>query len=176
MLGLLDENTDLAGQLSLEITESVQLRDLVRAERVVQEVRRRGFAVYLDDFGAGAASFQYLQALTIDGVKIDGTYIKRIGGSQRDDALVRGIVQLCGDLKIATVGEMVETTDQNNFLRSVGVTLGQGWLFGKPSPTPAGRRRTHHPRRPHGFEPAAKVRSRAGCEQIYLFGTVLAIR
>ena len=137
LLALLDENTDLAGQLSLEITESVQLRDLVRAERVVQEVRRRGFAVYLDDFGAGAASFQYLQALTIDGVKIDGTYIKRIGGSQRDDALVRGIVRLCGDLKIATVGEMVETTDQNSFLRNVGVTLGQGWLFGKPSPTPS---------------------------------------
>jgi len=63
--------------------------------------------------------------------------IKRIGGSQRDDALVRGIVRLCGDLKIATVGEMVETADQNNFLRSVGVTLGQGWLFGKPSPTPS---------------------------------------
>jgi EAL domain-containing protein (putative c-di-GMP-specific phosphodiesterase class I) len=137
LLGLLDENTDLAGQLSLEITESVRLRDLVRAERVVQEVRRRGFAVYLDDFGAGAASFQYLQALTIDGVKIDGTYIKRIGRSQRDDALLRGLARLCGDLKIATVGEMVETVEQNNFLRNAGVTLGQGWLFGKPSPIPS---------------------------------------
>ncbi|UEM03462.1 EAL domain-containing protein [Skermanella rosea] len=136
LLALLDENRDLAGRLSLEITESARLRDLARAERVIQEVRRRGFAVYLDDFGAGAASFQYLQALTINGVKIDGSYIKRIGGSRRDDTLLRGLVRLCADLEIETVGEMVETAGQSEFLRAIGVILGQGWLFGKATPTP----------------------------------------
>ncbi|UEM20874.1 EAL domain-containing protein [Skermanella mucosa] len=136
LLALLDENRDLAGRLSLEITESARLRDLARADQVIQQVRRRGFAVYLDDFGAGAASFQYLQALAIDGVKIDGSYIRRIGGSRRDDTLLRGLARLCGDLEIRTVGEMVETAAQSDFLRGIGVTLGQGWLFGKATPVP----------------------------------------
>lgn len=136
LLAMLDENRDLAGNLSLEITESARLQDLVKAERVIQEIRRRGFAVYLDDFGAGAASIEYLQALTVNGVKIDGSYIKRIGTSRRDDVLLRGLVRLCGDLGIETVGEMVETTDQGDFLRNAGVTLAQGWLFGKPTPIP----------------------------------------
>jgi EAL domain-containing protein (putative c-di-GMP-specific phosphodiesterase class I) len=136
LLALLDENRHLAGRLSLEITESARLQDLVRAEQVIQEMRKRGFGVWLDDFGAGAASFQYLQALTINGVKIDGSYVKRIGGSKRDDTLLRGLARLCADLGIETVGEMVETTDQRDFLRNIGVTLGQGWLFGKSLPDP----------------------------------------
>jgi EAL domain-containing protein (putative c-di-GMP-specific phosphodiesterase class I) len=136
LLASLDDNRDLAGRLSLEVTESARLQDLARAERVIQEIRRRGFDVYIDDFGAGAASFQYLQALTVTGVKIDGSYVKRIGGSRRDDTLLRGLVRLCGDLEIITVGEMVETMEQGDFLRGIGVTLGQGWLFGKAAPTP----------------------------------------
>jgi EAL domain-containing protein (putative c-di-GMP-specific phosphodiesterase class I) len=142
LLALLDENRDLAGKLSLEITESARLQDLVRAEKVIQEIRQRGFAVYLDDFGAGAASIEYLQALTVNGVKIDGSYIKRIGASRRDDVLLRGLVRLCGDLGVETVGEMVETTDQGDFLRNAGVTLAQGWLFGKPAPVPEWTSRT----------------------------------
>lgn len=142
LLALLDENRDLAGKFSLEITESARLQDLVRAEKVIREIRQRGFAVYLDDFGAGAASIEYLQALTVNGVKIDGSYIKRIGTSRRDDVLLRGLVRLCGDLGVETVGEMVETTDQSDFLRNAGVTLAQGWLFGKPAPVPEWTSRT----------------------------------
>ncbi|KJB90204.1 hypothetical protein N826_04700 [Skermanella aerolata KACC 11604] len=136
LLALLDQHRDLAGQLSLEITESVQLTDLAQADRVIQECRLRGFAVCLDDFGAGAASFPYLQSLIIDGVKIDGAYIRKIGQSPRDDALLRGLVRLCSDLGVDTTAEMIETATQAEFLRSIGVRHGQGWLFGKATPTP----------------------------------------
>jgi EAL domain-containing protein (putative c-di-GMP-specific phosphodiesterase class I)/GGDEF domain-containing protein len=136
LLALLDNNRDLASRLSIEITESVQLADLARADKLIQEIRRRGFAVCLDDFGAGGASFQYLQALTVDGVKIDGAYIQRLGGTPRDDILLRGLVRLCNDLKTAVTAEMIETKAQAELLRNLGVRYGQGWLFGKPGPTP----------------------------------------
>ncbi|GEO43742.1 hypothetical protein SAE02_78900 [Skermanella aerolata] len=136
LLALLDQHRDLAGQLSLEITESVQLTDLAQADRVIQECRQRGFAVCLDDFGAGAASFPYLQSLIIDGVKIDGAYIRKIGQSPRDDALLRGLVRLCIDLGVDTTAEMIETAAQAEFLRGIGVRHGQGWLFGKAAPAP----------------------------------------
>ncbi len=134
---LLDKHRNLSGRLILEITESSELQDLVEVDRVVQAIRRRGFIVCLDDFGAGAASFQYLQALSIDYVKIDGGYVKRLGQSARDDAMMKGIVQLCRDIGIKTIAEMVETPEQASQLRAMGVEYGQGYLFGRPDATPA---------------------------------------
>lgn len=91
----------------------------------------------LDDFGAGSASFQYLQALTVDFVKIDGAYIKRLGRSQKDDAMIRGLVRLCEDLSVGTIAEMVETRDQVEQLRAFGVQYAQGYFFGKPTAEPS---------------------------------------
>ncbi len=134
---LLDKHRGLSGRLILEITESSELLDLAQVDRVVQAIRKRGSTVCLDDFGAGAASFQYLQALTVDCVKIDGAYVRRLGQSPRDDAMMKGIVHLCRDLEIATIAEMIETQEHVAQLRSMGVELGQGYLFGRPAPEPA---------------------------------------
>lgn len=135
-LEILDQHRSLQGRIAFEITESAQIEDLAAANQAIQELRRRGFPVYLDDFGAGATSFQYLQALAVDGIKIDGAYVKRIGQSTRDDALLRGLVRLCSDLGVATVAEMIETEAQAQALRAMGVGYGQGWLFGRPDALP----------------------------------------
>src|SRR3546814_16277744 len=100
----------------------------------------------LDDFGAGAASFQYLRALDVDYVKIDGTYTRRLLSSERDSLLLRKLCDLCADLKIETIAEMVELEDPVDKLRSLGVKMGQGYLLGRPAPQPvfvggSGRRR-----------------------------------
>ena len=124
-------------KLMVEVTESAKLEDLERASKAVDRLRARGHAVCLDDFGAGAASFQYLQALSVDFVKIDGAYVKRLGQSPRDDAMMKGIVHLCRDLGIRTIAEMVETQENASTLRSMGVEFGQGFLFGRPAPRPA---------------------------------------
>ena len=137
LLGLLDENRAIASRLAFEITESAQLKDLPSVNKTIQEIRKRGFQCGLDDFGAGSASFQYLQALAVDFVKIDGAYIKRLGQSAKDDALVKGLVRLCDDLGVGTIAEMVETKDQVERLRAMGVRYAQGWHFGKPAPEPA---------------------------------------
>ncbi len=136
LLALLAANNDIASSLLLEVTESAELEDLTRADHIIQAIRRQGFAVCLDDFGAGAASFRYLQALTVDHVKLDGAYVSRIGQSRRDDALLKSMIGLCHDLGVETIAEMVETAEQEKGLSRLGVTYGQGWYYGKPTPLP----------------------------------------
>jgi len=136
LLELLDENRAFAKRIAIEVTESARLKNLPEANKVIQEIRKRGFQVGLDDFGAGSASFQYLQALSVDFVKIDGAYVHRLGKSQKDEAMIRGIVRICTDLGITTIGEMIETREQADALRRIGVQLGQGWYFGRPTPEP----------------------------------------
>jgi EAL domain-containing protein (putative c-di-GMP-specific phosphodiesterase class I) len=99
-------------------------------------MKTRGFSMCLDDFGAGAASFQYLRALEVDYVKIDGTYTRRVLSSDRDSLLLRNLCDLCADLNIKTIAEMVELDDQVAKLRSLGVHMGQGYLLGRPAPQP----------------------------------------
>jgi EAL domain-containing protein (putative c-di-GMP-specific phosphodiesterase class I) len=136
LLELLAERQEIAARLSLEITESAQLRDLAAVDAVLQRIRALGYAVCIDDLGAGAASFQYLQRLTVDYAKIDGDYIKRLGQTLRDDAMLKGIVRLCDDLGVKVIAEMVENQIQAEALAALGVQYGQGWFYGKPMPQP----------------------------------------
>jgi EAL domain-containing protein (putative c-di-GMP-specific phosphodiesterase class I) len=129
---------DLACRLMFEVTESAVIEDLALAQRHVQALQRLGFRVCLDDFGAGAASYGYLQQLSVDVVKIDGAYVRELASSGRDDAMIRHMVSLCRELKVATVAEMVETQPVADILRRAGVDYAQGWLFGQPNREPQG--------------------------------------
>ena len=133
--GLLKPRLDRE-RLLFEITETTEIADLPRAQRIIQEFRRAGHKICLDDFGAGAASFPYLQALTIDFVKIDGAYVSRMLDAMRDHAILKAMVQLCGALGTATIAEMIETDTQAQRLAQTGVDYGQGYLFGRPTPSP----------------------------------------
>ncbi len=148
---LIAKSADLAQRLILEITESAAIDDLSLANRHIQALRSAGTVVCLDDFGAGAASLAYLQTLTVDVVKIDGRYVRDLAGGGRDAALVRHLVQLCRDLNVLTVAEMVETREVELAVREAGVNFAQGWYYGRPAdipeqpvrpPTPANGRRT----------------------------------
>lgn len=129
---------ELRRQLIFEITESTHITDLVHAANAVRQLREDGHSVCLDDFGAGAASFPYLQALDVDYVKIDGAYVKALQttGQDRDRAILKGMVWLCKELQIGTVAEMVETEDQARLLLDFGIDYGQGYLFGRPEAEP----------------------------------------
>jgi len=136
LMGLLRQHSGLAGRLLFEATESSRMHDLERVARVFNAMKSQGFSMCLDDFGAGAASFQYLRALEVDYVKIDGTYTRRLLTSDRDSLMLRNLCDLCADLKIKTIAEMVELDDQVDKLRSLGVHMGQGYLLGRPAPQP----------------------------------------
>ena len=133
LLQILEENRDISDYLSLEITESAKIMDLKSLGVTVQEIRGLDFKVYLDDFGAGAAGFQYLKSLKVDAVKIDGAYIKDALESREDRAFLRSMVMLCRELDIETVGEWIETKEHADLLRDIGVDYGQGYFYGKPT-------------------------------------------
>jgi EAL domain-containing protein (putative c-di-GMP-specific phosphodiesterase class I) len=127
----------LRARLLVEITETQKLPDLAQANQVIAHLRRMGHPVCLDDFGAGAATLDYLSRLEVEFVKIDGRYVKGLDTRPRDAMVVRHVAALCKELGVATIAEMVETREAAAAIQALGVTLGQGWLYGKPTPRPA---------------------------------------
>lgn len=136
LLETLKEYSGAAKNLMFEITESSEIKDLDKVDGYIQELRGKGYPVCLDDFGAGAASFQYLHKLQVDGVKIDGAYVRNVLTSTRDATMVKNMTQMCHEMGVYVVAEMIENEDQKEFLRAIGVDKGQGWLFGKAEDKP----------------------------------------
>lgn len=133
LLGALESSKCSAKNIMFEITESTAIGDLEKVNAFLQRLRKKGYEICLDDFGAGAASFQYLNGLDIDCVKIDGKYIKDALSSKRDEAMVRNLARMCRDLDVTTIAEFVETQEQVDYLIGIGVDKAQGWLYGKPT-------------------------------------------
>jgi len=141
LLAQLNENRV---NLLIEVTETARLENLVEARNILQQLRNNGHAICLDDFGSGASSFQYLQSLPVDFVKIDGSFVRGFLNNHEDAAIIRSMLSLANELKVPAIAEMVETEEQAAALHDLGVAFGQGWLFGKPQrqvPTTSGRRR-----------------------------------
>ncbi len=133
---LLDKDTWLKDFLLFEITESARVADLQRANNFVQSVRNKGYHVCLDDFGAGAASFQYLSVLEVDVVKLDGSAVQNAQKAPKGRAFMKALTTLCKTMKVETIAEMVDSKEALEFVRDCGVDHVQGWLFGKPDPDP----------------------------------------
>ena len=132
----LDPDPKVRERMILEVTESAAITDLDLAQRHIEALQGAGYHLCLDDFGAGAASFAYLRALKVDIVKIDGSYVRELTAAGRDDAMIRHLVNLCRELKVETVAEMVETHAVEDILRRAGVDYAQGWLYGQPTAEP----------------------------------------
>jgi len=131
---LLRRATNLSRMISLEITESAEITDFELVNGHIQEFRSRGFHVALDDFGAGAASFDYLNSFDIDVVKFDGPVVQRAHRTDKGKAFLASMATLCAQTGIETIAEMVEDQELADFLLECGVIYGQGWHFGKPVP------------------------------------------
>lgn len=125
-----------ARRLLLEITETSRIGDIAEARRRIAALRKLGHPICLDDFGAGAASIEYIAAFEFDFVKIDGAYVKAMSAGSREAVLIKHMAALCRDLGVVTIAEMIETQETAAVLKGLGVTLGQGWLFGKPQTKP----------------------------------------
>jgi EAL domain-containing protein (putative c-di-GMP-specific phosphodiesterase class I) len=134
LAGLLTRKRALSRRVLIEITETAEIADLESANKAVAALRALGYRVGIDDFGAGAASINYLHALGVDFVKFDGSLIGKLGRSRRDDTLLAGLVKLCRELGVHTIAEFIETEEQASAVREMGFDLGQGHLFGKAEP------------------------------------------
>jgi len=133
---MLSKHPGMEKALYLEITESAQITDLEGVNSAIQSFRRKGFKVALDDFGAGAASFDYLNSFEVDTVKFDGPVVKRAYATEKGKAFLASMAMLCKQTGVETIAEMVEDEPLAKFLGECGIELGQGWYFGKPDPDP----------------------------------------
>jgi diguanylate cyclase (GGDEF)-like protein/PAS domain S-box-containing protein len=120
-------------RLELEITESVFLADSQENLKTLERLKRLGVSIALDDFGVGFSSLSYLTAFPFNKVKIDKSFIDRISRSETV-AVLGLIVQLAKTLNLSIVAEGVETYEQVEKIRSLGIALGQGHFFSKPVP------------------------------------------
>ncbi len=121
-------------QLKLEITETAIMRNPDQARATLRLLQGNGVTIVLDDFGAGHSSLAYLHRLPIEGVKIDQSFIAPLATDQSAVAIVRSIVALAKTFDLYTVAEGVETAEQLEVVRQIGVDHAQGFFFSPALP------------------------------------------
>ncbi|MCS6159173.1 sensor domain-containing phosphodiesterase [Shewanella baltica] len=121
-------------RLTLEITESLLMKQHTHLIDVLNGLRIKGIKISLDDFGTGYSSLSYLANFPIDQIKIDKSFIDRLDEGKRHEALVEAIVRLSHALDLTVTAEGVETESQLKFVMSNHIQEIQGYLFYKPMP------------------------------------------
>lgn len=119
-------------RLMFEFTENERMSDVEHVANIVAEYKRMGFLTALDDFGAGYAGLGLLAKFQTDLIKIDMELLRGIDGSSARQAVVAGIVGIARQLDITVLAEGVETEAELMALKSVGISLFQGFYFAKP--------------------------------------------
>jgi EAL domain-containing protein (putative c-di-GMP-specific phosphodiesterase class I) len=125
-----------ADAIALELTETRALRDEVEGRTVVNELRRLGYRVLLDDFGSGWSSLDWVLQLDVDGLKVDRAVTAAMG-SRVGDAVLRALVRLSQELELDTVVEGIETAAHLSTARDLGFGTGQGYFWSAPLPAAA---------------------------------------
>jgi PAS domain S-box-containing protein len=120
-------------RLTIEITETALANDLGKAQQIARDLKEIGCRLALDDFGTGYSSLGHLQALPFDELKIDRSFVEKMSKTRESRKIVAAIIGLGNSLDLKTVAEGVETEEQADMLLWLGCTLGQGWLYGRPT-------------------------------------------
>ena len=125
------------GSLAFEVGEGSIRRDGAQGESILRRIAEAGLPLVLDGFSAGFGSFEYLQRLPLEQIKIDGTVVRSLAGEQPDHSTVRAIVRLAGGTETATVAKLVDSDTLIPLLRMHGVDMAQGYQLGEPTPLSA---------------------------------------
>ncbi|MBX6362297.1 MAG: EAL domain-containing protein [Gemmatimonadetes bacterium] len=122
----------LAGILRLEMTESALVANPEGAIAAFRRLRQAGVELCIDDFGTGYSSLSHLHRFPVDMLKIDRSFVERLGRDESNRQIVGAIVALAGALGIEAIAEGVETPQQRDELRALGSRTAQGFLFSPP--------------------------------------------
>ena len=136
LLRITSAEPELRRRIMVEVTESAALADIDAANTRLAALRAAGIKLCIDDFGSGAASFDYVHKLQVDTVKIDGKLVQGLEHDARARTMIAHLVELCSSLNMTTVAEMVETQGAADALKELGVDYAQGWLYGKAEAEP----------------------------------------
>lgn len=118
--------------LELEITESIYLENLSASEKMIDEIRKIGVKISMDDFGSGYSSLNALNDLRFDVLKIDRIFMKDDNLRESDKTIVRFIIDMARSLNVSVLCEGVETNAQRVFLNEAGCDMHQGYFYSKP--------------------------------------------
>jgi EAL domain-containing protein (putative c-di-GMP-specific phosphodiesterase class I) len=121
-----------AAQLEIEVTETSLMHNIDEARKQLQQLRRLGVRVALDDFGSGNCSVKILRDLPIDTLKLDRNLISRLPDSPQDAAMAKGVIEMCHAFGITVIAEGVETHEQYQWLRDHHCQFVQGFVVAKP--------------------------------------------
>ncbi|ALT76115.1 EAL domain-containing protein [Paucibacter sp. KCTC 42545] len=119
-------------RIIFEVTEGERVEDGPWLASILREYQRCGFLTAIDDFGAGYAGLTLLADFQPELIKLDMALVRGVDGSRARQAIARGILRICQDLGIAVIAEGIETVGERDFFSHEGVTLMQGYLFGRP--------------------------------------------
>ena len=121
--------------LQLEVTESMVMRNVSRAVKVLDAIQSRGIRLAIDDFGTGYSSMSLMKQFPIDTIKIDRSFVRDLPYDSEDKAIAQAIISMGKALGMTIVAEGVETAEQETFLRDHACDEMQGFLFSKPVPS-----------------------------------------
>ena len=120
--------------LQLEVTESMVMRNVSRAIKVLDAIQSRGIRLAIDDFGTGYSSMSLMKQFPIDTIKIDRSFVRDLPVDSEDQAIAQAIISMGKALGMTVIAEGVETVEQETFLRNHACDEMQGFLFSKPLP------------------------------------------
>jgi EAL domain-containing protein (putative c-di-GMP-specific phosphodiesterase class I) len=120
------------GLIEIELTEGLVMEDIDCAMRELVALKRIGLRISIDDFGTGYSCLSYLRRFPIDVLKIDQSFVQEIGCSRDGESIIDAIISLARSLRLETVAEGVETTEQLHYLLDHGCHVVQGFLLGRP--------------------------------------------
>ncbi len=118
--------------LKLEITESAIMDNIESAKALLEQLKKRQIQLSIDDFGTGYSSLSYLHRFPVDTLKIDRSFISRVGASGENLEIIQAIVTLGHQIGMDVVAEGIETEQQKKYLKVLNCEKGQGYLFSKP--------------------------------------------
>jgi EAL domain-containing protein (putative c-di-GMP-specific phosphodiesterase class I) len=121
-------------RLEIEITESVLLEQAAENQTFIAKLKSAGISLALDDFGTGYSSLSYLTTFPFDKIKVDKSFIRKLTEQPESAAIISSIVTLARGMNMSVTAEGVETREQLEALRSLGVNFAQGYLLGRPVP------------------------------------------
>ncbi len=120
--------------LQLEVTESMVMRNVSRAIKVLDAIQSRGIRLAIDDFGTGYSSMSLMKQFPIDTIKIDRSFVRDLPIDSEDQAIAQAIISMGKALGMTVIAEGVETVEQETFLRNHACDEMQGFLFSRPLP------------------------------------------
>lgn len=120
--------------IELEFTESAVFDNIDALLNVISELRQLGFKMSIDDFGTGYSSLNMLKDVVVDTLKLDRGFLIDTTNEQRRKLIIQAIIGMAKTLSMSVVAEGIETTEQEDLLKSMGCDIGQGYFFAKPMP------------------------------------------